>query len=127
MLDHLHASETYAKTHIEEYTHRPLPDSADEAVSGLYLPIINAVERLTSLTWRIGADGLYVEARLDLLWWGDVSIATNAPKVVHVPPGLAVVVYDSVSGTILHVHEEADRTLLATSSSDARRATDERL
>src|SRR5262245_50313862 len=61
--------QTYAETYIVSYTHRPIPDGADELVDAVYDPVISATERLTGVTWAVGVDGGTVQARLDVFWW----------------------------------------------------------
>jgi hypothetical protein len=99
----------WAETAIQEYTHRPELDGVDKVVEGWW-PIVGIVERLTSVTWVVNAGVLMdVKARVDIFWWGDVSVRVAKPAGIHViqlKPGLAAAVYDSKQGTIRHVHEE---------------------
>ena len=98
--------QSYAEAYIKAYTHRPIPDGADELVDAVFAPVISATERLTSVTWAIGADAAVVQARLDVFWWAEVSAAVKPALPFSVPPGLAAAVYDATSGNIHHIHVE---------------------
>jgi len=112
---------SHTKAWIDSYSHRPLPEGADEsvlvAVAGELAPsVVGIVERMTGITWGVksavapqqGASPI-VHGRLDIFWWADVSAARNvgeAERSVQLQPGLAAVVHDARTGEIHHVHEE---------------------
>jgi hypothetical protein len=50
--------QSYAEAYIVSYTHRPIPDGADEFVNAVYDPVISATERLTDLHYANRASSL---------------------------------------------------------------------
>lgn len=116
---------THCKSFISGFTHRPVPDGADQFVDtsqpGQVGPpsVVGIVERMTSVTWGVksatvpvaGATPSFVHGRIDIFWWADVSPEEDedraaGERTIQLGEGLAAVVHDKLGGQIHHVHEE---------------------